>query len=515
MTANKRIFLNIVATYGRSLIALVCGLLSGRWVLESLGVEAYGVYAVVGVIIVLMSVINNIMAGSIGRYFAVAVGKCQSDPEAGIVECQQWFNVAVLLHTILPSLLIVIGAPIGYWAVENYFVIPAQYISTSYWVFSYALIISYVTMVTVPYRALYTARQEIAEMTLYTVGSTIVSFCFAYSLLHYSGDKLFYHATYGLFVAIVPNILLSYGAIKNFPECKFKRSWMFDKKKIKEIFAYTGWIMTGSIAMTIQQQGLVAMVNRHVGLQYNTTNNIAGTLSNQASTLSSALASAFSPAIQNAAGAGQQERYVSLVIKSCKFGTVLCLLFVLPMMLELDYVVNLWLVNPPDLVVELCRMFLLVLVVERIAGGMLPAIHAYGKIAVHEVLCGVAWSVSLVVAWYMICSLKFGVMSVGWVALFITFCLSLIRLMLWRFQLGYPLSGWVKECLCPIIMLGLIALAIGYVVRSSFVQSFVRVVAVSASTTIAVLVLAWSFVLTAEEKKKVSSLLKSRLGLGV
>ena len=48
MTANRRIFLNIVATYGRSLYALVCGLYISRWVLAALGKTDFGLYGVVG-----------------------------------------------------------------------------------------------------------------------------------------------------------------------------------------------------------------------------------------------------------------------------------------------------------------------------------------------------------------------------------------------------------------------------------------------------------------------------------
>ena len=48
MTANRRIFLNIIATYGRSLYALIIGLFCGRWTLMALGEVDYGLIGVVG-----------------------------------------------------------------------------------------------------------------------------------------------------------------------------------------------------------------------------------------------------------------------------------------------------------------------------------------------------------------------------------------------------------------------------------------------------------------------------------
>ena len=47
MSPNRRIFLNIVATYGRSLYALVIGLFCGRWTLMALGEVEYGLMRVV------------------------------------------------------------------------------------------------------------------------------------------------------------------------------------------------------------------------------------------------------------------------------------------------------------------------------------------------------------------------------------------------------------------------------------------------------------------------------------
>ena len=48
MTENRRIFLNVIATYGRSIYGLILGLLCGRWALMALGEIDYGLYGLVG-----------------------------------------------------------------------------------------------------------------------------------------------------------------------------------------------------------------------------------------------------------------------------------------------------------------------------------------------------------------------------------------------------------------------------------------------------------------------------------
>ncbi len=81
MTANKRIFLNVIATYGRSLFGLACGLFSARWVLEALGKEDFGLYGVVGVLTILMSFLNMMLSGALGRCYAFSIGEVKKAAE--------------------------------------------------------------------------------------------------------------------------------------------------------------------------------------------------------------------------------------------------------------------------------------------------------------------------------------------------------------------------------------------------------------------------------------------------
>lgn len=67
MSPNKRIFLNIIATYGRSLFALLCGVFTSRWVLEALGAESFGLYGVVGGTTVFITLLNTMLACATGR----------------------------------------------------------------------------------------------------------------------------------------------------------------------------------------------------------------------------------------------------------------------------------------------------------------------------------------------------------------------------------------------------------------------------------------------------------------
>ena len=117
MTENKRIALNVVATYGRSLYALGVGLFTGRWILMALGETDYGLYGVVGGLMAFVGFLNGLMAQAISRFYAFTVGAARvaATAEAGVDECRRWFSIAVMIHVALPVVLIAIGYPVGVW----------------------------------------------------------------------------------------------------------------------------------------------------------------------------------------------------------------------------------------------------------------------------------------------------------------------------------------------------------------------------------------------------------------
>ena len=104
MTENRRIFLNIVATYGRSLFTLACGLFTGRWLLMSLGEVDYGLISVVGALTGFIGFISGLIAAAVGRFYTFSIGQARVMGAAGLEECRKWFNTAFLL-SFIPSFL--------------------------------------------------------------------------------------------------------------------------------------------------------------------------------------------------------------------------------------------------------------------------------------------------------------------------------------------------------------------------------------------------------------------------
>ena len=121
MTPNQRIILNTIASYARTLIGIFCGIFSTRWVLMALGNESFGLFGVVGSLVLFVSFLNIQFSSALSRFYAFSIGKANTsiDKSVALDECRNWFTTGFMIHTILPLFLIMVGYPLGRMAIVS------------------------------------------------------------------------------------------------------------------------------------------------------------------------------------------------------------------------------------------------------------------------------------------------------------------------------------------------------------------------------------------------------------
>ena len=345
MTANRRIFLNIIATYGRSVYSIILGLFTSRWILQSLGQVDYGLLGVVGALMGFVAFLNDLFASTIGRFYAFAVGRenVGETSVGGLVECQEIFSVAVMIHSVLPLVLITIGLPMGEWAVRHWLVVPMNRIEVCVWIWRFTCISCFVSMVTVPFRAMYTAKQEIAELTIYSFVQTTLNAIFIYIMVVVPRDWLFDYALWTCCILTAPLVVIAVRAIIKYPECRFRWTGVKNREKIKEIVIYAGSLSITAMSQMMSSNGLAVLINKLLGPMRNAAMTIGSNLSSKSLTLMNAFQGAMVPAITNAAGAGDYDRVRSLSNRTNVYTSLAVAVFALPLILEMDEVMRLWL----------------------------------------------------------------------------------------------------------------------------------------------------------------------------
>ena len=504
MSPNRRIFLNIVATYGRSLYALVCGLFISRWVLAALGKTDFGLYGVVGGMTVFITFLNMLLSVATGRFYAYAEGQAQKSAEegsaeAGLEECRKWFSTAALLHTIVPVALVVIGYPLGMYAVEHWLTIPPERLDACRWVFRFVCISCFVGMVNVPFQAMYTAKQYIAELTIYSFAATTANVFFMYFMVTHPGDWLAKYALWMCLVSVVPQVIICLRAIKVFPECRFRLSYAWNRKRVLELSSFAFWQAFGGLGTVLRGQGIQILVNKYFGPDYNASMTLANQVSAQSQTLSGAMQGAFAPAITTACGAGRYDEMRLLAYRTCKFGMLLALIFVLPLALELRTVLSIWLVDPPPCIAELCWCILLMTIIDKSAAGHMLAVAAKGKIAAYQTFLGGSLILTLPLAWIMVAK-GWGFVSIGWAMVITMAMCSWGRVWFARKLVGMSARYWMFKIMLPMgLVVGMVG-TVGFMLRFMLASGLIRILATTIVCEVLLLPFAWFVLLDSSER---------------
>lgn len=499
MTANKRIFLNVVATYGRSVYSIIIGLIAGRWTLMSLGHVDYGLMGLVGGLIGFVTFLNSLMASAVGRYYAFAVGQARTNELIGIDECRKWFNTALLIHTILPIVLVVAGYPVGSWAIENFLTIPVDRVHACIWVWRFSCLSCFISMINVPFQAMYSAKQEIAEMTIYSVIATTINFLFLTYMITHPGIWLMRYAAWMCFIASLPRIIIVVRAILVYKECRFIPKYLLSWQRSKELFLFAGGRFICALSQMIRAQGWAILVNKYLGPIKNASMAVGTTLSTHATSLTGAMSGAYFPAITNACGEGNYGLMRSLCFQMCKFGTLSVVVFAVPLIIEADNVLTLWLNTPPEGAALLCSCLLIDHCISRMVDGHWMGVFAVGKMAGFNTTESIGYFLAFAVSWFfIICGID--VASVGLSAIVCSIYTIVVKLYYGRKHCQLPIKDWIKKVAIPLSVISCVSFLIGSFVSSQMNPTLMRVFVTTVISEIVILSLSW-FVLCTESEK--------------
>lgn len=514
MTANKRIFLNIVATYGRSLYALAVGLFTARWALQALGKTDYGLVGLVGGLTGFVSFFNNILASAVGRFYGVSVGAAnkKGNELEGLEECRKWFNTALSIHTLLPLLLIAVGYPIGVWAVRNFLTIPPDRVTDCIWVWRFTCVSCFVGMVNVPFNAMYTAKQEIAELTIYSFFTTTANACFLYYMISHPGIWLAKYSFGMMLLSVLPQLVIVTRAVVKYRECRFVRAYWYDIGRYRELAKYAFARFWASFSRFFSTQMQSLLVNKYMGPDFNASMSVGNTLAKHAMSLTGSLTGAFWPVITNLAGEGKIEEMNRTCFMVCRLATVLMLIFVLPLSLEVDEVLHVWLINPPDFAAKICLVIMIRQIFEHMTDGYWMGILGRGiGVMKYSWIGGWAGISTGCVAWVFF-YLGYGMWSVV-IGLSVSKVITVVtRLVLGKSLIGFRVEYWFRHVGLPIMLLSLVVVAFGAIPRFLLPASLLRIVITTVVCEVVFLPSAWLFVLQQDERAYIADRFSKVIG---
>ena len=267
------IVVNVIATYVRMFVVMGLMLFSERWVLNALGEVDFGLYSLTGTLIIFILFIGNVMAGSMQRFYAYAIGQ---EDEA---EIQKWFNCAFVIHSVFAGILILGGVPFGIWLLQV-LDIPPDRLNACYWVYYLSIAGAAWTMLTVPYIGMFHARQRIFELSFWNSVQAVFIFGLAWSLFSVSGDRLKFYAVGMVVIKMVMDGVQMLRAYWLFRECRLNSRYWFNWTFYRTVLSYAAWQLWSGLGAILSNQGLSVLINKFCGVRANAAYGIAGRVNN-------------------------------------------------------------------------------------------------------------------------------------------------------------------------------------------------------------------------------------------
>lgn len=379
-TNNQRIISNTFYLYIRSILIIFISLASSRIVLKNLGVTDFGLYNVVGGVVLMFSFLNNALTAAVQRFISFELGR------NNLEQLKKVFSLSVTVHFLLALLIIVVAETIGYWFFSHYLNIPEERYNAALVVYNTAIFAFFFSVIQVPYTACIVAHENMKYYAFVQVSDILLKLLAVIALGFLNGDRLIYYGFFLLFVSICTFLFYSVYSLTKFDECKF--SFLWDKKLFKDIMGFSTWSLFGGLASVASSQGVNIILNIFFGAIVNAARGIAFQVNSAVTSLYSSFSQAVNPQIVKQYSAKNYDYVASLAYSSSKMIYFLVLFFALPVMVETEYIIGLWLGQLPQHVVGFCRLVLISTLIDCFSMPFVQVVQAMGKIQKYQLLIG-------------------------------------------------------------------------------------------------------------------------------
>lgn len=446
---NKTIAKNTVALYFRTLVTLVVSLYTGRVMLDALGVEDYGINAVVGGVIAFSSLITSTMTDAISRYITYALGKGDED------KLKMMFSTSVNAQLCISIMATILLEFIGIWFLNTQAQIPDGRMEAAGWVLHCSIITLVITLVSSPLTALIVAHERMGIYAYTSVVDAILRLGICFAIMAYSGDRLILFAILTIVEVGVMQFFYGWYCVNHFAETKYSIG-LFDKALLKELTVFSGWNLMNNGAYVFSTQGVNMLVNVFFGVVYNASRSVAIQVNNAVQSFVNNFTMAFSPQITKSYAAGNKDYSINLVIRGTKFSWLMTLVFLVPVFMEAESLLSIWLVEVPDMAALFLRFALFESLAVTCAQNLFRLIQADGRIKQYSIY--VSFIVGLIfpliwLAYYLgapvwMSYLIFIVCFVG---------VHVFRLFYIKKLMEFSIRIYFKECIFPCIYVSIVS----------------------------------------------------------
>lgn len=480
---NKRIAKNTLLLYIRMLFTMIIGLYTSRVTLQALGFEDFGIYNVVGGVIVMFSFLMASLGGASSRFITYEFGV--NNP----IKLKSTVGNILFIHLIFAGVILILGESIGLWFVKTQLNIAAHRMDAVMWIYQFSIFIAICSIISIPYNAMIIAHERMKAFAYITLFDSIGKLASAFLIMTVNGDRLIIYGLCLLVIQIIDRFIYGFYCFKHFEESKTKIA--FDKKQAFEIFHFMGWKIGADLAYMGYTQGLNLILNIFYGSIVNAARGIAVQVQSIVRNFCINFQMAIEPQLVKSYAQNDFTRMHTLLLSSSKFSYYLLLILSLPIIFETDIILHWWLSEVPEYTTSFVRIVLCLNMILALATPIVRSVEATGKLKHFEIAEMSCTLTILPIAYIGVKFYNFSAEMLLAIPIFIECITQIVRVKIASSMIMLPLKSYLKNVVLPILKVSIISpiipffiqqnisnnnlMSFVYVCGSSFVFTFITI----------------------------------------
>lgn len=483
---------------------MAISLFTSRITLQVLGVDNYGIQNVVGGFVGMFSIISSSLTNAVSRFITFEIGR------GDIERLKKIFCTSMNVQIVMALIVIVALEIIGVWVLNNKLNIPDGRLYAANWVLQCSIVVFAINLICVPYNACIVGHEKMSIYAYMTLIDATLKLAIVYALYVSPYDKLISLAVLGILQVMLMRFIYGYYCKRKFEECTYH--FIYDKTLFKEILSFSGWNFFGEAAWILNTQGVNMLINIFFGVSLNAARGIAATIDSAVQGFVKNFMTALNPQITKSYAVGEIENMNNLVCLGARFSCFLALFLIIPICIEANEILRLWLGQVPEYAVLFARWTLINSVTTIMGSTLVTSQFATGKIKRYQIIitiCGL-WVFPLTwLAFY----LKMPPVSAYIIYFVVYFSLVFIRLYLVKDLIHISWKRYINEVVLTVLSVAALSSIVPLIIHLSQDSSILRFGEVILSSTVCFALTAFYVGMKKNERQVLLSYIKSKIKL--
>lgn len=480
---------------------MLVSLYTVKVVIKVLGVVDYGVLSAVGGIVFIMSFLSYTITNAAQRYFSFELGKSDSS------RLNRIFSSIFLLYFLLAIFVVIVAEVAGIWFLENKMIIPPERMDAAHWVLHLSLMSFLLTILYSPYNAMIIAHENMKIYAYVSIIEALLKLGIVFLLLISPFDKLVFYALLLLFSNGIIVLIYVWYCYRSYPETHLL--FFLDKSILRELLGYASWTMFGALAGAANNQGVNLLLNSFYGPAVNTSYSVSNQIGNTLQIFGTNLFNAIRPPMIKKYAAKQYDEVIDLLYKSTKYISFLLLFIMLPLFVEIHFVLTIWLGEIIEYMVDFSRLMMVYIFVLQLNNPLTIVAQAANKVKLYHGFIDSFVLLTLLVS-YVILRMGGIAQSVFWTMIGILFVAHFIRLKIVNSIIKFSYASYFKKSVLPFMVVFLLTCIPLFLLYQQMVEGWCRLFFVVALSSTLIVIIGYFFGLDNSEKQTIALYLKKR-----